>query len=159
MTDRQAPQPQSSPTPEASGPTPWDGVATRLRAGGLRWTAQRRTLVEVLREHKGHVTATELISKCREIDQTTTPSTVYRTLDVLEEFGLVKHGHGPDGREEYHVLPQQEHGHLYCVGCGATWEIRPETGAVIVNALAADLGFDVDVSHITISGRCQGCHD
>jgi Fe2+ or Zn2+ uptake regulation protein len=45
------------------------------------------------------------------------------------------------------------------VGCGATWEIRPETGAVIVNALAADLGFDVDVSHITISGRCQGCHD
>jgi len=71
----------------------------------------------------------------------------------------VAHGHGPDGREEYHVLPEQVHGHLYCVGCGATWEIRPETGAVIVDALAADLGFAVDLSHVTIAGRCQGCHD
>jgi Fur family ferric uptake transcriptional regulator len=139
--------------------SPWDGVAGRLRASGLRWTPQRRTLVDVLREHRGHVTATELIARCRERDATTTPSTVYRTLDLLEEFGLVKHGHGPDGREEYHVLPEGIHGHLHCVGCGATWEIRPETGALIVDALAADLGFVVDLSHVTISGHCQGCHD
>lgn len=115
--------------------------------------------MEVLRGHSGHVLATELIASCRERDQTTTPSTVYRTLDVLEQFGLVKHGHGPDGREEYHVLPEQIHGHLYCVACGATWEIRPETGAAIVDALAADLGFAVDLSHVTISGRCEGCRD
>src|ERR1700690_4326966 len=122
--------------------SPWDGVAERLRASGLRWTPQRRTLVEVLRQHEGHVTATELIASCRERDKTTTPSTVYRTLDVLEEFGLVAHGHGP---EEYHVLPAAVHGHLYCTACGATWEIRPETGATIVDALAADLGFAVDL--------------
>lgn len=115
--------------------------------------------MEVLREREGHVTATELIALCRDRDKTTTPSTVYRTLDVLEEFGLVAHGHGPDGREEYHVLPEEIHGHLHCVACGATWEIRPETGAMIVDALAADLGFAVDLSHVTISGRCQGCHD
>jgi Fur family ferric uptake transcriptional regulator len=136
--------------------SPWDGVSARLRASGLRWTPQRRTLVDVLREHQGHVSATELISRCRERDGTTTPSTVYRTLDVLEEFGLIKHGHGPDGREEYHVLPEQVHGHIYCVGCGTTWEIRPETGSAIVGALAADLGFAVDLSHVTISGHCQG---
>jgi Fur family ferric uptake transcriptional regulator len=139
--------------------SPWDGVSARLRASGLRWTPQRRTLVDVLREHQGHVSATELISRCRERDGTTTPSTVYRTLDVLEEFGLIKHGHGPDGREEYHVLPEQVHGHIYCVGCGTTWEIRPETGSAIVGALAADLGFAVDLSHVTISGHCQGCQD
>jgi Fur family transcriptional regulator, ferric uptake regulator len=159
MKDHQAPPLSAGPMATPPEGTPWDGVATRLRASGLRWTPQRRTLVDVLREHRGHVTATELISRCRQLDGTTTPSTVYRTLDVLEEFGLVKHGHGPDGREEYHVLPEQEHGHLYCVGCGTTWEIRPETGAVIVDALAADLGFAVDLSHVTISGRCQGCHD
>jgi Fur family ferric uptake transcriptional regulator len=159
MKDRQAtpvPAGHVASSPEA---TPWDGVAARMRAGGLRWTPQRRTLVEVLREHQGHVTATELISRCRELDQTTTPSTVYRTLDVLEELGLVKHGHGPAGREEYHVLPDQEHGHLYCVGCGAASEIRPETGAAIMDALAGDLGFAVDLSHVTISGRCRDCHD
>ena len=150
---------QTAAATDVSGPSPWDEVADRLRAGGLRWTPQRRTLIEVLREHEGHVTASELIARCKERDRTTTPSTVYRTLDLLEELGLVKHGHGHDGREEYHILPDQVHGHLYCGGCGKTWEIRPETGAVIVEALASQLGFAVDLSHVTISGRCAGCHD
>jgi Fur family ferric uptake transcriptional regulator len=139
--------------------SPWDDVAVRLRAGGLRWTPQRRTLIEVLREYEGHVTASELIARCKELDGTIILFIVYRALDLLEELGLVKHGHGHDGREEYHILPQQVHGHLYCVGCGSTWEIRPETAAVIVDALASQLGFAVDLSHVTISGLCAGCHD
>lgn len=139
--------------------TPWDEVAARLRASGLRWTPQRRTLIEVLREQHGHVTATELIASCRERDPLTTPSTVYRTLDVLEHLGLVQHGHGPRGQEDYHVLPDREHGHLHCIGCGATWEIGPDAGGKIVKALEAELGFDVDLSHVTISGHCAGCRD
>ena len=113
--------------------------------------------MEVLRGHEGHVTATELIARCRKLDPSTTPSTVYRTLDILEDLGLVRHGHAPDGREEYHVLPNGIHGHLYCTGCGSTWEIRPETGVLIENALAADLGFAVDLSHVTVSGLCEHC--
>ena len=70
----------------------------------------------------GHVTGSELVERCREVDPATTPSTVYRTLDVLEELGLVRHGHGADGREEFHVLPEVEHGHLHCAGC------RPDVG-------------------------------
>jgi Fur family ferric uptake transcriptional regulator len=157
--DRTVPQADSEQLNGGSAASPWDGVADRLRASGLRWTPQRRTLVDVLREREGHVTATELIARCRERDQTTTPSTVYRTLDVLEDLGLIRHGHAADGREEYHVLPERVHGHLHCLDCGATWEIRPETGATIVDALAADLGFAVDLSHVTISGRCRSCHD
>jgi Fur family ferric uptake transcriptional regulator len=144
----------SRPSP---APSAWDGVAQRLRASGLRWTPQRRTLIEVLKERRGHVVATDLIARCRDLDPTTTPSTVYRTLDVLEELGFIVHGHGPDGREEYHILPSHVHGHLHCVGCGATWEISPTTGAVIVEALSSQLGFSVDLSHVTISGRCVGC--
>jgi Fur family transcriptional regulator, ferric uptake regulator len=159
--DRSVPpdQTQTNLSQPGAGPAAWDGIADRLRASGLRWTPQRRTLIDVLREHAGHVTASELIARCKERDRTTTPSTVYRTLDMLEDLGLVKHGHGPDGREEYHILPAQIHGHLHCVGCGATWEISPETGAAIVDALSLQLGFTVDLSHVTISGRCAGCHD
>ena len=153
------PPDQSAATAGETTASPWDDIPERLRAGGQRWTPQRRTLVEVLREHKGHVTASELIARCKERDRTTTPSTGYRALDLLEELGLVRHGHGHDGREEYHILPDRIHGHLYCVACGTTWEIRPETGAIIVDALASQLGFAVDLSHVTISGRCQGCHD
>jgi Fur family transcriptional regulator, ferric uptake regulator len=151
--------PQVQPTSQVDGVDPWDGVSSMLRSQGLRWTPQRRTLVDVLREQRGHVTATDLIARCRQLDRTTTPSTVYRTLDVLEDFGLVRHAHTPDGREEYHILPERDHGHVFCSDCGTTWELRPQTGATIVEALRADLGFAVDLSHVTISGRCRGCHD
>jgi Fe2+ or Zn2+ uptake regulation protein len=52
------------------------------------------------------VTGSEIVDRCRERDPETTPSTVYRTLDVLEELGYVHHSHGVDGREEFHVLPE-----------------------------------------------------
>jgi Fur family ferric uptake transcriptional regulator len=151
------PQSDSSTLLTGSPPSRWDGVAERLRAHGLRWTPQRRTLIDVLREHQGHVTATEIIARCRELDPTTTPSTVYRTLDMLEDLELVRHGHGPGGREEYHVLPDQVHGHVYCIGCGSTSEIGAATATAIVKALDGELGFAVDLSHVTISGHCSGC--
>lgn len=135
----------------------WSGVRERLRSRGLRWTPQRRTLVEVLAATSGHVTGAELVERCRAIDPTTIPSTVYRTLDVLEELGLVWHGHGPDGREEFHVRPETEHGHLHCRGCGTTVEIGAEDGAALVSALEARTGFRADLSHVTIVGRCAAC--
>jgi Fur family ferric uptake transcriptional regulator len=135
----------------------WDGVAARLRARGLRWTPQRRTLVEVLSRTDGHVTGAELVDRCREVDPETIPSTVYRTLDVLEELGLIRHGHGADGREEFHVLPDQEHGHLHCGACGAAWEIDAAEAAQLVASLRRSRGFEVDLSHVTIVGRCAGC--
>ena len=153
------PQEQLQPDSTVDEADPWGGVATLLRSKGLRWTPQRRVLVDVLREQEGHVTATELIARCRQREPTTTPSTVYRTLDVLEDVGLVRHAHTPDGREEYHVLPEHVHGHVFCSDCGTTWELRSETGAAIVEALAADLGFVVDLSHVTIAGRCRCCDD
>ncbi len=106
----------------------------------------------------GHVTGGELVERCRASDPATTPSTVYRTLDALEELGLVRHGHGADGREEYHVQPIAEHGHRYCAGCGRHWDIGPETAAAaaIIGAFASD-SFEVDLSHVTVVGRCETC--
>ena len=135
----------------------WEFVRDRLRARGLRWTPQRRALVAVLSQTHGHVTGADLVERCREQDPSTIPSTVYRTLDVLEELGIVCHGHGPDGREEYHVLPDAEHGHLHCRVCGAAWEITGDEGASIVATLEAARGFAVDLSHVTIVGRCRAC--
>jgi Fur family ferric uptake transcriptional regulator len=135
----------------------WGSVRDRLRARGLRWTPQRRTLVEVLSRTTGHVTGSQLVERCIALDPATTPSTVYRTLDVLEEIGLVRHAHGPDGREEFHVLPQTEHGHLHCEGCGETWEIDGAEAAPFVTDIEARRGFAVDLSHLTIVGRCAAC--
>jgi Fur family ferric uptake transcriptional regulator len=135
----------------------WPRVATLLRERGLRWTPQRQVVVDVLRETRGHVTGAEILSRCRARQPGTTPSTVYRTLDVLEQIGLVRHGHAADGREEYHVHPAEEHGHRYCERCGASWEIADDEAAAIRRAFRAADGFEVDISHVTIVGRCRAC--
>jgi Fur family ferric uptake transcriptional regulator len=138
---------------------PIQGIRDRLRARGLRWTPQRRTLLEVLATTAGHVTGAELVERCRAVDPNTIPSTVYRTLDVLEELGYVRHGHGADGREEFHVRPLDEHGHLHCAGCGGTWEIGADEAAARVASLREARGFRVDLSHVTIVGSCAKCSD
>lgn len=138
-------------------PEALDRARDELRARGMRWTPQRRVLVEVILAAEGHVTGAELVEGCRARDPDTTASTVYRTLDVLEEIGLIRHSHGADGREEFHVLPAAEHGHLRCEGCGAAWEIGEDEARRLTATLAAERGFRVDLSHLTIVGRCAGC--
>lgn len=132
-------------------------MALRLRERGLRWTPQRRTVIEVLAASDGHVTGAELVDRCRARDASTIPSTVYRTLDVLEQLGLVRHLHGADGREEFHVLPEEEHGHLHCSACGASWEIGEEQAAAVARAFRAADGFEIDIGHVTLVGRCAAC--
>ena len=144
----------SSPIPL---PEPWASVRQRLRERGLRWTPQRRAVIEALAGSDGHITGAELLERCRAIDPATIPSTVYRTLDVLEDLGLVQHGHGADGREEFHVGPEGVHGHLHCATCGGRWEIRPGAARAIVDGLRASDGFEVDLSHVTVVGTCADC--
>jgi Fur family ferric uptake transcriptional regulator len=141
----------------APGDRVWANARDALREHGLRWTPQRRLILEVLAETTGHVTGAELIERCRARDAATIPSTVYRTLDVLEELGYVRHSHGADGREEYHVLPGAEHAHLRCLGCGAAYEIERDEAQELVGRLGATRRFTVVLSHVMIGGYCPGC--
>jgi Fur family transcriptional regulator, ferric uptake regulator len=155
--DHRARREQPSTTPR--GPDRWADVRRRLRARGLRWTPQRGVLLDVLADIDGHVTGAQLVERTREIDPSATPSTVYRTLDVLEDLGLVSHSHGREGRQEFHVNPAGDHGHLLCSSCGETWELTPDEVRGLVGGLRSGRGFDVAVDHLTIEGRCAGCRD
>lgn len=137
----------------------WDQVRERLHERGLRWTPQRRLLIEVLSRTDGHVTGAELVERCRAEDPETTPSTVYRTLDVLEDVGLIRHAHGLDGREEFHVRPAREHGHLHCSLCHRAWEISADEAACLVKDLQEARGFRVDLGHLSVVGICADCRD
>ena len=148
--------PRTSAT-SVNGPANRAAVRVRLRARGLRWTPQRRTLLDVLEQTDGHVTGAELVERCREVDPATTPSTVYRTLDVLEDLGIVRHHHGADGREEFHVRPQLAHGHLHCQACGRSWELSAAEAGPLIEGLHDARGFDVDLTHVTVSGTCAAC--
>jgi len=114
-------------------------------------------LLEVLAGIDGHVTGAELVERSRAIDPTTTPSTVYRTLDVLEDLGLVSHSHGLEGRQEFHVNPIANHGHLVCSGCGSGWELAEDEVRSLVDGLRDRRGFEVALDHLTVEGRCADC--
>jgi Fur family ferric uptake transcriptional regulator len=132
-------------------------IRDELRARGHRWTPQRRLILEVLDETKGHVTGSELVELCRERDPDTTPSTVYRTLAVLEELGYISHSHSATGREEFHVLPEAEHAHLQCRSCGRTWELDASQAAEIADPITKGFAFRPDIGHMTIVGLCADC--
>ena len=152
-----APGPTAAPLAPLVPATDWDLVPARLRASGLRWTPQRAILVDVLAGLDGHVTGSQIVDGCRAIDPTTTPSTVYRTLNVLELLGIISHSHGLDGREEFHVRPALDHGHLACRSCGEMLELPTEEASVFLDALHRDHGFQADLDHLTVVGRCRAC--
>lgn len=141
-----------------SAPSPTStAVREHLRRAGMRWTPQRRLILEVIEATDGHVTGSELVDRCRSLDPETTPSTVYRTLRVLEEIGVVQHAHGRDGREEFHIRPAESHGHLHCARCGSSWEISPADAAATVREFRDRLGFRIDLSHLSVGGVCAAC--
>jgi Fur family transcriptional regulator, ferric uptake regulator len=147
---------------DAAGPSPaagdpWPDIRSELHQRGLRWTPQRKLILDVLADTRGHVTGSDIVERCRAREQETTPSTVYRTLAVLEALGYLHHSHGADGREEFHVLPAIEHAHLQCVRCGGSWEIARSETASLIAELERGRRFRVDVGHLTIAGRCAAC--
>ena len=84
-------------------------------------------------------------------------STVYRTLELLEGLGLVKHAHLSHGAPTYHAAAAPEHVHLVCRACGAISEVEPTAVAPLVQTLAAEHGFVADVGHLTVFGECTTC--
>ena len=128
-----------------------------LRLRGLRWTRQRQRIAAVIVAADGHATGAELVERVRADDPTATPSTVYRTLDLLEELGLARHHHGADGREAYHLAPGDEHGHLHCRSCGAEIELDARAAAPILAAVERATGFAADLDHLSLHGRCRAC--
>jgi Fur family transcriptional regulator, ferric uptake regulator len=127
-----------------------------LRAKGYRLTPQRQLVLDAVTE-LGHATPEEAFSWVTERASGVNISTVYRTLELLEELGLVKHAHLSHGAPTYHAAAAPEHVHLICRGCGVITEISPDAVAPLVEQLRRDQGFVADVSHLTVFGECKEC--
>ena len=84
-------------------------------------------------------------------------STVYRTLELLGELGLVQHTHLGHGASTYSVTSDDDHVHLVCRDCGGIEEAPPSVVGPVVAELAATRGFTVDVGHFAVFGRCRDC--
>ncbi len=136
-----------------SGPTSSADWREQLREKGYRLTPQRELILEAV-ERLGHATPDEVLAEVRTHSTAVNASTVYRTLEVLEELGLVRHAHLSDRAPTYHSTSDHEHFHLVCRECHKVISVDPDVLAPVSERLAADHDFTVDVGHLTIFGTC-----
>ncbi|MEU0566432.1 Fur family transcriptional regulator [Nonomuraea sp. NPDC005983] len=127
-----------------------------LRAKGYRVTPQRQLVLEAVKELE-HATPEAICAKVRETARGVNISTVYRTVELLEELGMVTHTHLSHGAPTYHLAAEADHVHLVCRDCGEVGEVRPEMAEGLVKGLEEELGFVADVRHLTVFGRCRNC--
>lgn len=135
-----------------------EGWETRLREQGFRITPQRQLVLEAV-ETLRHGTPEEILIEVQRTATGVNLSTVYRTLEVLEEVGLVTHAHIGHGAPTYHAVDDHVHIHLVCDRCGKVMSVSAEVADDFVDRLRTDHEFVTDISHMAIHGWCTACID
>jgi Fur family ferric uptake transcriptional regulator len=137
-------------------PASADDLRSRLRGSGYRLTPQRELILGAV-EKLGHATPDEVLAEVRAQSAAINVSTVYRTLEVLEELGLVRHAHLSDRAPTYHSVTEHEHFHVVCRNCHRVVSVDPDVITEMTQRLSDDHDFLVDVGHLTVFGRCGDC--
>jgi Fur family ferric uptake transcriptional regulator len=133
-------------------------VARKLRGKGLRWTPQRALILRMALRSSDHFTADELLANCREEDRSVSRATVYRTLALLEQSGVVEGLETGDGSRRFEaMLGQEHHDHMVCTGCGAILEFRDDALEARQEAAARKHGFRIQHHSLRLYGLCRDC--
>ena len=133
-----------------------DALDDLLRARGLRVTPQRRLVADAV-DTLGHSTPEQICERVQQELPSMNLSTVYRTLELLEDLELVSHTHLGHGAPIYHAAHEREHLHLVCGSCGRVLESPSECASTMIAQLRADFGFETDIAHFALYGRCAEC--
>lgn len=133
-----------------------DSLAQVLRARGMRMTPQRQLVLDAVRRLE-HATPEQVHAAVAQTAESVNITTVYRTLELLEELGLVTHTHLSHGAPSYHAADEYPHAHLVCRSCGTVEEMETSLLQPLADQLRSERGFRVDVTHIALFGLCPRC--
>ena len=133
-----------------------DDLRAKLRGSGYRLTPQRELILDAV-DTLGHATPDEVLAEVRKKSSALNVSTVYRTLEVLEQLGLVRHAHLSDRAPTYHSVRDHEHFHLVCRNCHKVISVDPDVLEPTLTRLREEFAFVADIGHLTVFGRCTDC--
>lgn len=109
-------------------------------------------------ESLGHATPEQIVETVSASGETPMAlSTVYRSLEALQKLGLVSHTHVDHRVPSYHLASHASHIHVVCRDCGSVGEAPVDVAEEFVARLGSSLGFEADVTHAAIHGRCAQC--
>ncbi len=125
---------------------------------GLRSTGQRRLIIDTLFETVEHITIDGLLRQVRAVDPKVGYATVYRTLKMLTESGVVQEHKFGDGHTRYELADSEaHHDHLICLECGKITEFEEPAIEDLQDRVAARYGFEVQAHKHELYGRCADC--
>jgi Fur family ferric uptake transcriptional regulator len=134
-----------------------DEILDALRVAGGRVTTGRRAIVNALYDAGDHHVTAEDVARAVQAEHPDVHlSTVYRTLESLEEIGIVTRVVLGAGPVVYHLADHVHH-HLRCEQCGTVIEVPGEVLDPLARRLAADYGFALTEAHLVLTGSCAAC--
>jgi Fur family ferric uptake transcriptional regulator len=136
-----------------------EALQEALRGSGQRLTPQRMMVLSALAEQERHVTAETLLDLVRLDYPYINLSTIYRTLDLLVELGLVAETDLGGGVRQFELVGTHPHHHLICQRCGQTVEIGDDTLQPLRDRLQSHYGFEARMDHFAIFGVCKACRE
>jgi len=134
-----------------------EGAVAALRERGLRVSAARRLVLEALFAAEGPVTADAIAAGLDGRLPTSDLASVYRNLDTLEEIGLVRHFHVAHGAGLYALATRSRAGYVACASCGAHQSLDAAAVQQVADVLRAACGYEPQLVHFPIIGRCPEC--
>jgi Fur family ferric uptake transcriptional regulator len=127
-----------------------------LKKKGFKLTPQRRLIVGIIHDAEGHLTAEHIIKNVQNRMPGVNKSTIYRTLDVLEEAGCVYKSEAQD-QIIYHHAEEGHHHHLICRNCGGSISCDEDLFSTVEKFLFEKYNFQVTFKHLVINGLCDRC--
>ena len=129
-----------------------------LQGSKLRFTTQRKTILEVFLNNKGHVEVEGLFLEIQKIDPSIGIATVYRTMNLLVECGLARQNVLSKGHKSFEKLyHQSHHDHLICTQCNKIVEFEHPLIEKYQLEICQTYGFTLSQHHMEIYGRCSDC--
>ena len=130
-----------------------------LKQKGYRLTRSRQKIARALLDCGGHITADGLLDVVHKVDKTVGRMTVYRTLELLSELGLIRPVYQGTGAAHYILLDGGHHHHLICSGCDTVIEFDECGLAEVEKLLGERFRFAVEGHLVEFYGRCQTCQE
>ncbi|MGX9390823.1 Fur family transcriptional regulator [Nitrobacteraceae bacterium UC4446_H13] len=126
---------KSAPTSKSAS------IEARCAATGMRMTEQRRVIARVLAEAVDHPDVEELYRRCAAVDDKISISTVYRTVKLFEDAGIIERHDFREGRARYETMRDSHHDHLINLRDGTVVEFTSEEIEVLQKEIARKLGY------------------
>lgn len=131
-----------------------------LKARGVRMTVQRRLLVSIIQDSPQHLDAASLLEIAKKQEPDIDRATVYRTIALLKDRGLIDEldlMHIEGEKHYYEAKTNRDHCHMACFRCGAIMEYASSSFERLKAEIAKQSGFQIRVVRLEVGGLCKQC--